>query len=515
MSRQRACGAGFLAERGLEVERTRIKESDGNRASESTEPQCLYTASGLATLRADARRRLSQVVNSVKNWWAGITSRFAPREVLPEQPDHLKEPLARYDQQLQSSEHAVTASLFRAKLNFTTVQDEFSQATADLNTSTQAERAAQALSKAEQLANAEEERALSAQIEHLEAELRSEEAQRLALENHLALRQTLNKLANPQEDRTAKRLRKLDAKMRRENNPVIKAQIAKNIAAILTAKTAFRTALERCLSEKIPWNEELIFAGVRPPPPGLFDQPIASTLGPALIVGAGGALAEVDWKNPELAIVEATKILAAQTQPIQRGGHRRHVGHLVISMPNDDGEFPFTLSPDSAVRLARQALLSQGADPDLHDFVVFVHRQRKADGDNHDEEALHLLWSRVRVDGKYLINDNRLISALLGRARWDLAAGFDERGLGMPRLNSACVRRGLRGLSKQSLTAVYRGFTREYDETIDFLSSDFLGRLGQEGCPPALACGGLWIPKPCYRTAEEISEILHHLYRAG
>ena len=105
--------------------------------------------------------------------------------------------------------------------------------------------------------------------------------------------------------------------------------------------------------------------------------------------------------------------------PLRRSG--------VLSKPNDGTVAVQRWTDQTAMRAARQYLVGQGADPDRHDVVVFVHSQQvqRKDGSTKVEEAVHILWSRNRDDGLLHDNDHAFVSAAVARARYDVYAGID------------------------------------------------------------------------------------------
>ncbi len=251
-------------------------------------------------------------------------------------------------------------------------------------------------------------------------------------------------------------------------------------------------------------------------PAGAFPALIRCHASCAAIAGALGRLRLVPWEGDALAAIRmAAGILAAQTPLRSSGGAtpRRHVAHLVIAAPHHHGTFPFCWDQDLAVTVARHALRSQGCDPDGHDALMVIHSQRQAEGADHDEEAVHVLWSRLHHDGRYLTTPHAFVAAHLGRARWDARAGLDPMRVGIARLASYPVRRGYELLERGRLAASYRDLGSGVETCIQLQGAEFLAALGREAPPRALACGGLWTPKPCYRSLAEITRILAHLYQ--
>jgi hypothetical protein len=236
----------------------------------------------------------------------------------------------------------------------------------------------------------------------------------------------------------------------------------------------------------------------------------------AAIAGALGRLRCVPWQgDAQVAIRMAAGILAAQTPLRGRGSAppHRHVAHLVISAPHLHGTFPFCWDQDLAVTVARHALRSQGCDPEGHDALMVIHSQRRAAGADHDEEAIHVLWSRIHHDGRCLTTPHAFVAAHLGRARWDAGAGLDPMRVGIGRLSSFPVRRGYELLGRGQLAAYYHDLGSGAQTSTRLQGAEFLAALGTEPAPRPLSCSGLWTPKPCYRSLAEITRILAHLYQ--
>jgi hypothetical protein len=295
------------------------------------------------------------------------------------------------------------------------------------------------------------------------------------------------------------RRRLMEAQHRRECERV--ATFTAAVAAEVARSTALMSRMQRSPLQR---------------PAGAFPALIRCHGSCAAIAGALGRLRCVPWEGDALiAIRMAAGILAAQT-PL-RGSvgapPRRHVAHLVISAPHHHGTFPFCWDQELAVAVARHALRSQGCDPDGHDALMVIHSQRQDQGADHDEEAIHVLWSRIHHDGRCLTTPHAFVAAQLGRARWDARAGLDPMRVGIGRLRSHPVRQGYELLRQGRLAAHYRDLGSGEQAAILLQGAEFLAALGTEVPPPTLACSGLWTPKPCYRSLAEITRILAHLYQ--
>lgn len=283
-----------------------------------------------------------------------------------------------------------------------------------------------------------------------------------------------------------------------------------------TATAAKRTdAVVREATYPIPWVAQAEIVGERPVVPGEFPVAIPMPATHSRVVGAMGRLGEhVDWSQKESAQL-VVKILAAQQIPSsKRGGQVKHIAHGVLSKPNDGTVAVQRWTDQTAMRAARHYLVGQGADPDRHDVVVFVHSQqvRRADGSTKVEEAVHILWSRIRDDGLLHDNDHAFVAAAVARARYDVYAGIDPARIGMASTKSHPVRQGLKALKEKKLHARYVDpRTMHTVEKVPLQGKEHAQRLGAEGHPEPGDIAGTWTPKPCYRTADMISRILNHL----
>jgi hypothetical protein len=179
------------------------------------------------------------------------------------------------------------------------------------------------------------------------------------------------------------------------------------------------------------------------------------------------------------------------------------VAHGVLSKPLDEQGGIQKWRPDEAVRASRHYLRSQGADPDRHDYIVIVHSDKR-------EESIHVLWNRVRDDGKVHSCENALVAACLGRARWDQYAGIDPSRISAPDGKKKPVREGFKKIRDDSLCAIYKSLDGKEVETVPLIGRKHAENLGKEGIPHAGKTGGTWTPKECYRTKEELKEIFFH-----
>jgi hypothetical protein len=322
-------------------------------------------------------------------------------------------------------------------------------------------------------------------------------------------------------DRTGKRLARDRVRIAAEADPARRVRMAEQHRreceriATITAAVATEVARSTALLGRLPRP-----AAARRPA-GAFPALIRCHASCAAIAGALGRLRLVPWEgDASEAIRLAAGILAAQTplRGCDGAAPRRHVAHLVIAAPHHHGTFPFRWDQDLAVTVARHALRSQGCDPDRHDALMVIHSQRRAAGADHDEEAIHVLWSRLDHGNRYLTTPHAFVAAHLGRARWDALAGLDPLRVGIGRLRAHPVRQGYELLRQGRLAASYRDLGSGAETATLLQGAEFLAALGREAPPPALSCSGLWTPKPCYRSRAEITRILAHLYqpaRAG
>lgn len=272
--------------------------------------------------------------------------------------------------------------------------------------------------------------------------------------------------------------------------------------------------LEDEASAPVPWLAEQAIAGERMAPRGSFVVPLHPHAPHARVVGALGRLAGIDYESPA-AVGQVTAVLMAQAVPAKaRGGRWHHVGHGVLSKPNDGKGAVQAWRPDEAMRAARHYLVGIGADPDRHDVLVVLHQQVVQKGDRRKvEEAVHVLWSRRRDDGLIHDCEHQFVADAVGRARWDEAAGIDVGRLGAPEGKSKPVRDGFDALRKRRLCARYRSVDGkdQADCVIPLQGPEHRARLALEGAPDPGSIAGTWTSKPCYRTAVEVRRIAHHL----
>ena len=263
-------------------------------------------------------------------------------------------------------------------------------------------------------------------------------------------------------------------------------------------------------SYPIPWITEASILGERPLAKGAFQEPIQLPAPHAQAVGATGRFAAVDFHHPDAWKRLAAIASAQKPKPKKAGRPPKHLGHGVMSKPLRAGEGGIQLwRPDEAMRVARHYLRAQGADPDRHDIVVIIHRDK-------EEEAIHVLWNRVRDDGKLHICESSFVAAALGRARWDQYAGIDPARISAPDSKEKIVRDGFKAIRDDSLHAVYRDMHGDAQhETIPLIGRCHAAILATEGAPDAGSCAGTWTPKPAYRSEDDIRQILYHCFCEG
>jgi hypothetical protein len=461
---------------------------------------------------AQAARHLSQVAGAISTWWKSISGLFSPQTPAATGAEDLAESLEEYDAQLAHEERCLVKELEVAQGAASSTCAEWAIAQTNLDKRKSAAMTAATTHTRQRSDALNRENELVVEIAELNKQLDDTTLKLAEPVADLAHYEDVSAQVQGRADRHVRRLAKLDAKIREATDPLARERLETRYQTIATERRAVLAQLEVLSDLWVPWAKAEVIDGVVCSPIGLLAEVAESPWGPATVIGAGGSLSEVNWSIADQAIVEATRILSEQMPARQPGAQRRHVAHLVIAMPHCDGHVPVALTHPTAIRMVRHALLSQGADPDLHDWVAVLHRRRKALGDAKDEEAVHVLWSRVRVDGAYLTNDNALIAAVVGRARWDSLAGIDIARIGIPRRKHACVRAGIRGLWDRSLSAVIQLPNGGMRQEISLLDNAFRTRLGAEGRPDPLICAGTWTPKRCYRTEKEIRKILTHLY---
>ena len=235
----------------------------------------------------------------------------------------------------------------------------------------------------------------------------------------------------------------------------------------------------------------------------------------ARVVATHGLFNSVEWdtdrcERQALAVMQSFRPAIAG-----RGQPPKHIGHIVLARPTGAERW----SDDEAHQAGRLALIAQGADPDRHPWFIVAHSQRTSDGAHKDEEALHLVWVRVREDDRALHNcDHALVALNIGQARWDHWSGIDPGRMHFPDGKSQPVRAGLKKVDAKKLDAYYTmesetGGKRRVVERVLLQGRVHGAKVGAEGQPVEGQCGGLWIPKPCYRNDDELVAFLGHLLR--
>jgi hypothetical protein len=279
-----------------------------------------------------------------------------------------------------------------------------------------------------------------------------------------------------------------------------------------------RTALVIREAERaVEWRAEPEVAGIRMPPAGIFAHAIPQPAEFSRVVGALGLMSAVRWDAVDATAV-ATRILHAQILPSSaRGGHYRHVAHGILSKPLEKTHCVQSWTDATAMRAARHYLCALGVEPDRHDVAVFVHSQQRPLSKDRIkvEEAVHVLWSRVRDDGAVHVCDSAFIAAAVGRARYDVAAGLDPERISMTLSRKVPILTGLQALADGTLHARYVHPVTKQHEIVALQGSEHLSRLAKEGHPEAGDFAGTWTPKPGYRHAVDIERILEHLRRGN
>lgn len=256
-------------------------------------------------------------------------------------------------------------------------------------------------------------------------------------------------------------------------------------------------------SYPIPWVDADRPAYLRTAPAGAF--PVAERRSErSAVLGATGRFASIDWTTAQAA-TQAAAILRSSEPPVKCGRPPKILGHLVLALPPSE-LWAVADSTAKGMRAARQALRALGVDPRRHDVVVFHHSTRKTENGGKNEEALHVLYNRVRDDGALHDCKNAFVAVALGRARWDDAAGFDPERLKNIDQKSQPVRDGLKALKDRSLHAEFK-IDGKVAEKVALLGREHAAALGREGMPEGIA--GVWTPKPHYGRADFASTITY------
>jgi hypothetical protein len=445
---------------------------------------------------AAIQARVTQALHQARTWW---TSRHhihtdAP---LPDQPELARYALTREAQALKERIAKRRQEIAAANM----LAHNLSIQLAHLEAQAAQERQRRAAEEATALAQAETTRRAAKQA-LVEAERVAVAASRWAEADTQAVH-VAEQASKPGRARTSRVERKAAKDATPAQAEATRAEARRRTALIIAEAT-----------RPVAWRNESEVAGIREPPVGMFACAVSQPAPFSRVVGATGRLAAVDWSAQE-ATAQAVSILHAQLIPAQtKGGHYHHVAHGVLSKPHDGSRAVQPWSDESAMRAARHYLCALGVEPDRHDVVVFAHAQQliRPNGKLKVEEAVHVLWSRVRDDGAVHACGHAFVAAAVGRARYDVAAGIDPERIAMTLSRKGPILDGLRALKEGALTARFVDpETRRVSDVVHLQSSVQLQRLAHEGHSEAGDFAGTWTPKPGYRHALEIQRIMDHL----
>jgi len=228
----------------------------------------------------------------------------------------------------------------------------------------------------------------------------------------------------------------------------------------------------------------------------------------ARLADCEGLLQCVSW-GTKRQDAEVIAVFAADMVPITgRGRPVKHVGHIVCARSAD----MIAWTAATASQAAHHALVAIGVDPARHTWMAVLHSQRKGvAGAEKNEEAVHLVYSRIRDDGALHRCDHALVALAVGQSTWDNAAGVDpDRWSGL-RGASQPVRDGLKALQNGKMKA-YFTINGEKIETVDLCGKEHRTLIGAQGIPELDGAAGIWVPKQGYRTEAELQALWDHLF---
>jgi hypothetical protein len=269
-------------------------------------------------------------------------------------------------------------------------------------------------------------------------------------------------------------------------------------------RNANTDAVCREASYPVPWRPERTLLGVQELPKGSFDQAVPGGAPHALIVGAGGAWADVDFTDRKAH--ETLAALAMQSAPKAKGAGRpvEFLGHAVLPRKSEEEGGNQKWDLREANRAARHYMVGMGIDPERHDYLVVIHSDEA-------EQTVHILYNRVRDDGKIHRNNHAYVSAALARARWDEYAGIDPGRVLLSDGKSQPTREGIKMVKDKTLFAEYFSMDDDEVEQVKIIGKEHAERLAEEGAPPEGRGGGLWIPKDGYHTKADVEFIFYHI----
>lgn len=314
--------------------------------------------------------------------------------------------------------------------------------------------------------------------------------------------------------------------------------VAQGRASIAARDDAWRLRFRQEAERTVMYRMATGLSAIAPAgSPSLLPEPIPLPAAPTCaVVAASGFLAELPWERIGEGRLGIAAVAAAAAEAIVARRPRRRQGrqpillaHGVIALP-----LRITVLPDGTRRrrpvqdglkpavvdqLARSLIRSRGADPDRHGWVAWLHHgsgdQRTPDGDDDAELAIHVAFCTVRDDGAVLLSHDAAIAAVVGRARWDVAAGFDAlRGMDLPSRRKASMRQSLQHLADGTLTSVYLRADGSR-EAIPLQSDDSLSRYADDLLPPFGQTAGTWTWKRGAITTEAITALIIYLTRGG
>ena len=330
----------------------------------------------------------------------------------------------------------------------------------------------------------------------------------------------------------------LDAALKRQQARMADPTLAQHRVRMQQRREAWESALRTEAQRVVPISATAAPSQTAIPSTTVLPAPIPLPgTTQSQVVSVGGRWRDLEWAGLNAAAaangIAHAKVLAdiltAQIdshRPLGvRGRPPMPVLHGVVALPLTKGvliegrqvRYPRAPRMDHATAdlLGRAFLLSRGIDPDRHAWFGIVHYSSGTGADgccavDDAENTLHVIVERIRDDGAYHVTEDAAVAAMLGRARWDVAAGWDaSRGMGI--LSDRCggIRASLDRMVQGEMAARYRRQDGSTEE-IPLQDAAFLDRWTAIQAPWQ-SCGGLWTWKKGETNRERIERLILHI----
>lgn len=330
----------------------------------------------------------------------------------------------------------------------------------------------------------------------------------------------------------------LDAAVIRQQARMADPVLAQYRVRMQQRREAWESALRTEAQRVVPVSETTAPSGTAIPSTTMLPAPIPLPgTTQSQVVSVGGRWKDLDWAGlnasiPAEGIAHAKALAGILTALIDtrrpqaiRGRPPMPLLHGTITQPLTKGvdidgrpvRYPRAPRMDQATAdlLGRAFLQSCGMDPDRHSWCAIYHYSSGTCADGHGavddaENTVHVIVERMRDDGAYHVTEDAAVAAMLGRARWDVAAGWDaSRGMGI--LSGRCggIRASLDRMAQGMMAARYR-LPDGSSEEIPLQDPAFQARWAAVQVPWQ-SCGGLWTWKKGETDRERIERLILHL----